>query len=236
MQNYQTVIEINALHLQIGKHHAQIITQELRQQHLANQITEVQKQQTTLAINITNTMQEVLQQEQLLASYEQRWENAQKHSRHISCQTQLLASQKEIAALQADLNTHQDQLLKLWEAQEGQQRQAAQYAEFLAGSRQTQIEIDSEIQDLIQLEHTQIARLNQRIIALASTLGHQSQQMQLEKLRQQFPKTSFLCHVQNDSCSNCRSQISKHWQQQLAKNLGWELCTNCQKLLIPEFS
>ena len=223
---------IDVLDQKIHRHQSTIESEQARIVTVENQ-REIRIQQRDHATDALKTTKELLSgEESELFNIDQNLEKSRINLTTAIKQQQLDAIEKEIESLGPKKEDHEIIILELMEKIESLEDGIKVADEFLTGSETTLSNIRKEVAAIVSVEQKEITSSEEeaaRIFVELNPSDRELLQLTLKRYRFNTP----MLKIVDGSCRKCGSVIDRLTASQVEKAVSIEMCSGCNRILLP---
>ncbi len=224
--------EIQSLDNMIKKHLDAISAEEGRLEH----INALRKRAQDEIENLTNLVSQKKVTTQNLEKELFDWENklakAEENLPYATNEKEVSALERDRSMSQENVDDLQEKVLTLLEEIEEHENLIREKEVFLSGSQETLDEINLEIEIETRQERQQITNYEARIEVLRQEVPGSLWQT-FSEARKKHRFNLPLARIMNKACEKCRFIVDAQTASRVEAATGYELCTQCGRLLIP---
>ncbi|MCF8059193.1 MAG: hypothetical protein K9K67_07850 [Bacteriovoracaceae bacterium] len=224
--------EVQSLDKMIKKHLDIIQEQSARRDYIVKIRHTRETEKEGLLIESKDHTASINQFEKELFDWEKKLEKALEQLPMAKSEQQINALQKEQSMAEENVEHLQDKILSLLEEQEILESKIEECISFLKGSKLTLDTIDKEILEVTQVEQNEIDKYEIRIKALLEDVPD-TLKLSFLKARKKHRFNQPLSRVMQGGCEKCRFILDKMTQSRIELLQTVEVCSQCERLLIP---
>ncbi len=232
LTDYSNLKEIHSLDNMIKVHLDKISEEESRIDFISQKRKQKDQELEDLILNKSALEKEISDSEVKLFDLEKRFKNANDHLPLASSEKEVNALQNEINTLGPQIDLIQESSLEKLEEIEELEKLINQSQNFLKGSLETLEEIKNEIEEVRKVESVPIHQYENRITLLIeqtpkSLFNH------FKIVRDKFRYKRPIVRIVNHACEFCHFRVDQMTLDRVESMQGIENCTQCGRLFIP---
>ncbi len=229
------LLEIQSLEMKI-KAHLDTIKEEKSRLNRVEKFREAKtKRREEVESEIKNLNDFINKNEKEIFSIESKLKQTESHLAMVSTQQELGALENELKSLKPKLEELQDHGLAQLERLEDFENEAIELQEFLNGSSDTIKEIESEIEDVKNVENKHIEQLKSRINLLVEQTSKEVYQS-FHQLNQKYQYNKPVTFLMGKDCRECRFQVDQGMILEIERFTALCFCHGCGRILTTNHS
>jgi len=232
LTDYSNLKEVHSLDNMIKTHLDKINEEKGRIDFIQQKRKQKDQELLTNREEVNELEKRISAHEVLLFDLEKRLKNAEDHLPLATNEKEITALQNEINSISPQVNQLQDDCLSLLEKIEELECQITQSESFLAGSLTTLSEIKSEVEKVEMEELKSIHQYEERIKSLMEITDSNLVNAFLE-IREKFRYKRPLVKIVNHSCDFCHFRVDQMTLSRVEACQSIETCSQCGRLLAP---
>lgn len=231
-EHFHALKEAQSLDLKIKGHLANIKQEENRIQIVHNQRVSKAKELEDIEKNVSDLTTQLRSNEKNLAAMIAQHEKATQRIPRLTSDSEVKATEKEIAGLEREKAKNEKAVLELMESIDSLNKVKIEHQSFLQGSEQSLSQIKDEVKLNTDLDRKEIANYEKRMAVLLDTC-HPNTRARFLALNQLYRFRNPLAFVINDNCNGCHMKINRRDQINIDKGQTLEYCPSCGRIFLP---
>lgn len=232
LENFKSLIEVQSLEKSIQKHEINIDNHNKRIKDISNKRDDREKLLKESKETLANKKSQLAHEERLLAECEKQISKAEDYLNTATSQQQINALDKELSVLKPKQDQLEESGLNILDCIEQLEDDIINSERFLSGSIKTLSEIQGEVDSDIKNDQKEIDQYLLRINGLKSECPKDLINV-YDLINKKYKYNNPLTFVKNNSCANCRFEVNRSVQMQVAKGNVIEFCLNCERIIAP---
>lgn len=232
-KDFKITREINSLTQNKTSLYNEIISEQKRIAFIQKNRKERQLERDKLTEKLRVLKEQMQQIENNIASVQITLNKDQTHISSVKSNEQLKSLESSMQHSKDKLEELENKGLKLLEKIEESEIKSKECDDFLRGSAQTLIEIQSEVDEFTQSHQKKIDTLESRIFLLMNELPPLFKD-RIERVFEKKIQISSFTRIVSGACDFCKFSVTKADENNIEDKLQLKSCQNCGRIFIPQ--